>query len=223
MTRRFFTKIVFLLAFMCLVTFFFASRELLSPRQKTAWSEKSLNFLQNRKQLVNSKPTTFINTWETTFTKLSNARSVKTSGTFAPKPTENVMAKDRNPNKVSFANSAMTSKSTKTLRIKEASTENRIATKAKRATTQEQRPENETTSWRNFKELYGEGCKSNELQKDFPTLMKYWNNITVRRKIIDYFICFGSLLGSWLHGQAIPYDHDMDICIFRYSTKMKRF
>ncbi|XP_028402530.1 uncharacterized protein LOC114525399 [Dendronephthya gigantea] len=74
---------------------------------------------------------------------------------------------------------------------------------------------NETTRRRSLKALYGEGCKNNKVQKDFPTLMRYWSIITTRRKIKNYFICFGSLLGSWLHGQAIPYDHDLDICIFR--------
>ncbi|CAB4035114.1 Hypothetical predicted protein [Paramuricea clavata] len=72
-----------------------------------------------------------------------------------------------------------------------------------------------THTTESVRQIYGVGCKINHGQKGFPTLMEYWVDVAARRNIKDYFICFGSLLGIWLHGQPIPYDHDMDVCIFR--------
>ena len=92
-------------------------------------------------------------------------------------------------------------RSMKTTKIPTKSTENRISFT--------------THPTETVRQIYGVGCKTNHVQKDFPTLMEYWVDVAAKRNIKDYFICFGSLLGIWLHGQPIPYDHDMDVCIFR--------
>ena len=92
-------------------------------------------------------------------------------------------------------------RSMKTTKIRTKSTENRISFTIH--------------ATESVRQIYGVGCKTNHVQKGFPTLMEYWVDVAAKKNIKDYFICFGSLLGIWLHGQPIPYDHDMDVCIFR--------
>ena len=38
-----------------------------------------------------------------------------------------------------------------------------------------------------------------------------------RRNITQYFICFGSFLGSVRNGDLVPYDSDVDLCMFRHD------
>ncbi len=62
---------------------------------------------------------------------------------------------------------------------------------------------------------YGEGCRENPYRERFKTLLKSWEGIAARQNITDYFICFGSMLGQVRNGDCVPYDHDVDICMFR--------
>ncbi|CAB3997589.1 Hypothetical predicted protein [Paramuricea clavata] len=62
---------------------------------------------------------------------------------------------------------------------------------------------------------YGEGCRENPYRERFKTLLKSWEGIAARQNITDYFICFGSMLGQVRNGDCVPYDHDIDICMFR--------
>ena len=62
---------------------------------------------------------------------------------------------------------------------------------------------------------YGEGCPENPYRERFKTLLKSWEGIAKRQNITEYFICFGSMLGQFRNGDCVPYDHDIDICMFR--------
>lgn len=62
---------------------------------------------------------------------------------------------------------------------------------------------------------YGKGCKENPYRERFKILLKSWEGIAARQNITDYFICFGSMLGQARNGDCVPYDHDVDICMFR--------
>ncbi|XP_028392091.1 uncharacterized protein LOC114516736 [Dendronephthya gigantea] len=62
---------------------------------------------------------------------------------------------------------------------------------------------------------YGKGCPENPYRSRFKTLLSAWEGIAARQNITDYFICFGSLLGQTRNGDCVPYDHDIDVCMFR--------
>ena len=62
--------------------------------------------------------------------------------------------------------------------------------------------------------IYGAGCRENPFRERFEILLRTWLSIAARRHI-TYFICYGSLLGLFRDGEPIPFDHDMDVCIFR--------
>ena len=62
--------------------------------------------------------------------------------------------------------------------------------------------------------IYGAGCGKNPFRERFEILLRTWLSIAARRNI-TYFICYGSLLGLFRDGEPIPFDHDMDVCIFR--------
>ena len=62
---------------------------------------------------------------------------------------------------------------------------------------------------------YGEGCRENPYRERFKTLLRSWEGIAKRQNITEYFICFGSMLGQSRNGDCVPYDHDIDICMFR--------
>ena len=62
---------------------------------------------------------------------------------------------------------------------------------------------------------YGKGCGINRNRERLQKLLNEWQKIVIRRNITQYFICFGSFLGSVRNGDLIPYDKDMDVCMFR--------
>ena len=62
---------------------------------------------------------------------------------------------------------------------------------------------------------YGEGCRENPYRERFKVLLNSWEGIAKRQNITEYFICFGSMLGQVRNGDCVPYDHDIDICMFR--------
>ena len=62
---------------------------------------------------------------------------------------------------------------------------------------------------------YGPGCKVNRNRRRLQLLLHEWREIVRRRNIAEYFLCFGSLVGSVRNGEIIPYDSDVDVCVFR--------
>ena len=62
--------------------------------------------------------------------------------------------------------------------------------------------------------IYGKGCHENPFYKRLQTLFRAWLTVSSRRNI-TYFVCYGSLLGLHRDGEVVPYDHDLDVCIFR--------
>jgi hypothetical protein len=62
--------------------------------------------------------------------------------------------------------------------------------------------------------VYGAGCPENPFHKRLQQILHAWVLIAARRNI-TYFICYGSLLGQYRDGEVIPFDNDMDVCIFR--------
>ena len=65
--------------------------------------------------------------------------------------------------------------------------------------------------------FYGKGCKVNRYRGRLQQVLAEWQKIVVRRNIDEYFICFGSFLGSKRNGDIVPYDSDMDVCMFRHE------
>ena len=65
--------------------------------------------------------------------------------------------------------------------------------------------------------FYGFGCEENPYRKRLQMLLWEWGLLTKRRNITQYFLCFGSLLGSVRNGDLIPYDSDVDICMMRHD------
>ena len=64
-------------------------------------------------------------------------------------------------------------------------------------------------------EYYGAGCQVNPYRESLKILLHKWNSIAERRNISEYFICFGSMLGSVRNGEIIPLDTDVDVCMLR--------
>ena len=62
--------------------------------------------------------------------------------------------------------------------------------------------------------IYGDGCGDNPFRNRLQKLLRYWIKL-VRPHIIQYFLCYGSLLGYHRTGDVIPYDHDVDMCVNR--------
>lgn len=62
---------------------------------------------------------------------------------------------------------------------------------------------------------YGPGCKENRYRKRLQKILQEWGFLAKRRDITQYFICFGSFLGSVRNGDLVPYDSDLDVCMFR--------
>lgn len=62
--------------------------------------------------------------------------------------------------------------------------------------------------------IYGKGCPENLFHARMVKLLNTWIAIAGRRNI-TYFVCYGSLLGLYRDGDVIPYDNDIDVCIFR--------
>ncbi len=62
--------------------------------------------------------------------------------------------------------------------------------------------------------IYGAGCPENLWHERLETLFRTWVSIATRRNI-TYFVCYGSLLGLYRDEDVIPFDHDLDVCIFR--------
>ena len=62
--------------------------------------------------------------------------------------------------------------------------------------------------------IYGDGCGDNPFRKRLQRLLRYWIKL-VRSQNIEYFLCYGSLLGYHRTGDVIPYDHDVDMCVNR--------
>lgn len=63
---------------------------------------------------------------------------------------------------------------------------------------------------------YGTGCSGKPAFRErYKTLLRFWEAIAGRRNITEYFLCFGSMLGASRDGNIVPYDHDIDICMFR--------
>jgi hypothetical protein len=65
--------------------------------------------------------------------------------------------------------------------------------------------------------FYGFGCKENSYRKRLQVILREWSMLAKRRNITQYFICFGSFLGSVRNGDMIPYDSDVDVCMFRHE------
>ncbi|CAB3998836.1 Hypothetical predicted protein [Paramuricea clavata] len=65
--------------------------------------------------------------------------------------------------------------------------------------------------------FYGKGCRTNRYRERLQKILHEWENIAKRRDITQYFICFGSFLGSVRNGDMVPYDSDMDVCMFRHD------
>ena len=65
--------------------------------------------------------------------------------------------------------------------------------------------------------FYGKGCKVNRYRGRLQKILSEWQKIVKRRNITQYFICFGSFLGSVRNGDIVPYDSDMDVCMFRHD------
>ena len=65
--------------------------------------------------------------------------------------------------------------------------------------------------------FYGKGCKINRYRARHQKILNEWQKIVKRRNIEQYFICFGSFLGSVRNGDIVPYDSDMDVCMFRHD------
>jgi hypothetical protein len=65
--------------------------------------------------------------------------------------------------------------------------------------------------------FYGKGCKVNRYRGRLQKVLAEWQKIVRRRNITQYFICFGSFLGSKRNGDIVPYDSDMDVCMFRHD------
>ena len=65
--------------------------------------------------------------------------------------------------------------------------------------------------------FYGKGCRVNRYRERLQKILHEWENIAKRRDITQYFICFGSFLGSVRNGDIVPYDSDMDVCMFRHD------
>ena len=63
--------------------------------------------------------------------------------------------------------------------------------------------------------FYGFGCKENRYRKKLQVILQEWSMLARRRNITQYFICFGSFLGSVRNGDMVPYDSDLDVCMFR--------
>lgn len=63
---------------------------------------------------------------------------------------------------------------------------------------------------------YGVGCSGKpSFHERYATLLRFWETIAARRNITEYFLCFGTMLGASRDGDIVPYDHDIDICMFR--------
>ncbi|XP_028402196.1 uncharacterized protein LOC114525172 [Dendronephthya gigantea] len=71
----------------------------------------------------------------------------------------------------------------------------------------------------NFKQAqdsyYGKGCKTNLYRSRLKIIFNVWREMAKRRNITRYFIAYGSFLGAVRNGDVIPYDSDIDVCIFR--------
>ena len=65
--------------------------------------------------------------------------------------------------------------------------------------------------------FYGFGCKENRYRKRLQVILQEWSVLARRRNITQYFICFGSFLGSFRNGDMVPYDSDLDVCMFRHD------
>ena len=71
--------------------------------------------------------------------------------------------------------------------------------------------------------IYGSGCRENPFHKRLETLFRTWVSIATRRNL-TYFVCYGALLGLYRDGDVIPFDNDLDVCIFRnelYKLEME--
>ncbi|XP_028416777.1 uncharacterized protein LOC114540985 [Dendronephthya gigantea] len=62
---------------------------------------------------------------------------------------------------------------------------------------------------------YGKGCKTSLYRSRLKIIFNVWREIAKRRNITRYFIAFGSFLGAVRNGDVIPYDSDIDVCIFK--------
>ena len=65
--------------------------------------------------------------------------------------------------------------------------------------------------------FYGKGCKVNRYRGRLQKILNEWQKIVKRRNITEYFICYGSFLGFVRNGDIVPYDSDMDVCMFRHD------
>ena len=65
--------------------------------------------------------------------------------------------------------------------------------------------------------FYGFGCEENRYRKRLQMILREWVSLAKRRNISQYFICFGSYLGFVRNGDMVPYDMDMDVCMFRHD------
>ena len=72
----------------------------------------------------------------------------------------------------------------------------------------------EPNSSRSNDSFYGEGCGKNPHRKQLKQLLMFWSKLT-RGKGIEYFLCYGSLLAYQRDRDFIPYDHDIDFCIYK--------
>ena len=64
---------------------------------------------------------------------------------------------------------------------------------------------------------YGEGCKTNLYRSRLKIIFGVWKEIARRRNITQYFIAYGSFIGAVRNGDIVPYDSDIDVCIFRHE------
>ena len=62
--------------------------------------------------------------------------------------------------------------------------------------------------------VYGAGCPENSFRQRLKATLQAWTLIA-SRKNITYFICYGALLGQHRDGEVIPFDNDIDACVFR--------
>ena len=64
---------------------------------------------------------------------------------------------------------------------------------------------------------YGPGCTENRYRKRLQKVLQEWGLLAERRNITQYFLCFGSFLGAVRNSDMVPYDSDLDVCMFRHD------
>lgn len=60
--------------------------------------------------------------------------------------------------------------------------------------------------------FYGPGCGGNPFRRRLQKLLKNWMKLMAHSNL-EYFLCYGSLMGYQRTKDFIPYDHDIDICL----------